>query len=110
MVADLTHICQASGVGAEIKCELLPLSDAARIALGCGVGQGIASVLSGGDDYELLFSAPESSRTAILALQKELGLPVSRIGRIIEGNLVRVFTVDGEEMFLQQKGYQHFQP
>ncbi|MGH7125274.1 MAG: thiamine-phosphate kinase, partial [Stellaceae bacterium] len=57
LVADLRHICETSGVGAVVEAERLPLSPAARAAISAD-GSLVMAVLAGGDDYELLFTAP----------------------------------------------------
>lgn len=66
---DLAHICQESGVGAELDVAALPVSPTADAN----------QVLHGGEDYELLFTAPPSAR-----VPSEIeGVPVTRIGRIV---------------------------
>ncbi len=108
LVADLGHICETSGVGAVVEATLIPLSPAAGAAVAAGVGQGLATVLTGGDDYELLFTAPRSSRPQLSALSLELALPLTRIGRIIEGRGVSVVDAAGQPLALGHGGYQHF--
>ncbi len=108
LVGDLGHICTASGVGAVIEAEWLPLSPAARTAVDAGLGQGLETVLTGGDDYELLFTAPASSRPPLVALADELGLPLTRVGRIIDGQGVSVIGAAGLPIVLEHAGYRHF--
>ncbi|PKU25559.1 thiamine-phosphate kinase [Telmatospirillum siberiense] len=107
LVGDLGHICETSGVGAVIEAEKVPLSDAVRMAISAGFGS-IVTVLTGGDDYELLFSAPAERATAIEALGRELDLRLTPIGRIIEGEGVRVEDSDGRALSLSGGGYRHF--
>ena len=110
LIADLGHLCRASGLRAEIQAPLLPLSDAAKAALEAGVGEGLATLVSGGDDYEILFTAPDSSDQALKDLSRELGLPLTRIGRMSAGEGVALFDGAGHEIALSRAGYNHFAP
>lgn len=96
LAQDLGHICAASNVGAEILWPLIPLSDAAHT---CNPDPEI--ILAGGDDYELLFTAPASA--SLSGLQG-----ITRIGKITEGNGVKVLDENGTEIVLKHKGYKHF--
>ncbi len=107
LVADLGHLCTASGVGAVVEAALLPLSAAAQPAVS-GERRWLEAALAGGDDYELLFSAPEGAAAAIAALARETGVPVTAIGRIEPGSGVRVLDRDGAPLALAQGGYRHF--
>ena len=89
LVADLGHICRASGVSATIDLETVPLS-AEVAALGPDAR---LEALVGGDDYELVFTAPES--TAI------------PIGRIVPGDGVTVLDGAGRPVALARQGYRH---
>jgi thiamine-monophosphate kinase len=82
---DLGHILQASGVGAEVAAETLPLSPAYRAVM----GNDPRLALTGGDDYELLFC----TRTVLspAALSRRLGVPVTRIGQIVKRRGARLF-------------------
>lgn len=106
LVGDLDHICQTSGVGAELMAEDLPLSAAALAAREAGLGAHLA--LTGGDDYELLFTAAPDQRPALEAIGRRLGLRLSRIGRIMAGQGVRVLDRHGQPLALKSGGYQHF--
>lgn len=107
LVGDLGHICAVSGVGAEIESVRVPLSDAARAGLVLHP-RGLALALAGGDDYELLFTAPEQAEPALSALSAELGLPLTRIGRVTGGAGVRVIAEGGGELVLPGGGWTHF--
>ena len=79
LLGDLGHILTRSGVGADLFAQALPVAPclAARpraVQLDC--------ILAGGDDYELLFTAPPAHREAVARLGAQLGLPLSRIGRV----------------------------
>ena len=102
LFADLQHICQASQVGAEIEINGLPVSKEREEH--AGRDQAILSALTGGDDYELCFTVPERMSTSIDRVTKETAVPITRVGRIIEGAGVSVPGVE-----LTQPGYRHFE-
>jgi thiamine-monophosphate kinase len=107
LVADLGHLCGVSGVAAIVEAERLPLSQAARAALKRDPAR-LQSVLGGGDDYELLFAAPEAAAALLSDLARELGLPITAIGRIEPGSGVRVLDGAGREIAVEVRGYEHF--
>jgi len=103
---DLPHICAASGVAAEVDLARLPLSDAARAAVAADPAlQAVA--WAGGDDYELLFTAPVEARSAVEAAASATGTPVARIGRIAAGQGVRLLDPQGRPVE-SLAGWQHF--
>lgn len=107
LLADLGHVLRASGVGAEIWAEALPLGDLVR--MGASREQALKAVLAGGDDYELLFTAPCALRGEVQALGETLGVPVHRIGRCVVGEPVaRVLDGEGRAMVRQFAGFEHF--
>ena len=101
LVADLGHICAASGLAAWVNAACVPLSPPARRASE-REPRLLETLLTGGDDYELLFTLP-ADRKGELA-----GLPVTIIGRMEEGEGVSVVDPAGEAMALTRGGYQHF--
>jgi thiamine-monophosphate kinase len=107
LLADLGHILECSGVAAEVRYDKLPLSPlfAANV-----VTREIAQrcVLSGGDDYELCFTAPLAQREVIVALEHLFHLPLTRIGKIVSGNDCKVRAADGSAMTIEKAGYDHF--
>ncbi len=107
LVADLGHLCAESGVAARVKADAVPLSDPARRALAAGEAD-IADLVTGGDDYELLFCAPPSARDDIEALGHRLDLPLTRIGLMERGQGVTVVDADGRPLPIARAGYQHF--
>jgi thiamine-monophosphate kinase len=97
LVADVGHICATSKVAAIIERDALPLSAAARAALAQEPGLW-ASVLGGGDDYELAFTVPEKECAGLGRLAEAAGIPLTVIGRIIDpenAKLGAVTVVDG---------------
>lgn len=106
LAADLEHILAASGVGAEIDAATVPLSRAARAVLDADPGL-IESVLTGGDDYEILFTVAPGYAGRIAALASDLDLPLTPVGRIVKGAGLRIAGAEGDELTLSRKGWQH---
>lgn len=106
LVADLGHICAASRAGALIRAEAVPLSDAARAALARNPSL-LARLVTGGDDYELVFTLAPPAAERIEALAERLGTPVTRIGEIVPGAAVSVVDGAGQELPLAVAGYRH---
>jgi thiamine-monophosphate kinase len=104
LLADLRHICEASGVGAEINTGLLPVHPA--IARGFGERtQGL--VLSGGEDYELLFTG----KTEIVEKARaKMEYPVAVIGEITSGKPGEISLIDagGSPVKFEKTGWKHF--
>lgn len=103
LLADLAHILEASDMGAVIEADRLPLSMAARSA-----PEPREAALSGGDDYELLFSAPAARRGEIEALGRDLRLPLTRIGRIDAVPGLRALDAAGRPVLAPRTGWTHF--
>ena len=107
-LADLGHILAMSGVGAEIEADALPLSPALRDAFPDITARRTLQ-LTGGDDYELCFTAPPKKRAAVQAALDAVATPATRVGRITEGASLRLFDADGLPLALPpRRGYVHF--
>lgn len=106
LAADLGHILEASGVGAELKLTQLPRS-AAMAELGLDESQLQDWQLYGGDDYELCFTAAASQRDRIAALSRDVQCPITRVGTIIREP--GLFHDDGSSQTpVMIRGYDHF--
>ena len=103
LAADLTHILQASEVGADIELQRLPLSSALLAADEAAHN----TALAGGDDYELCFTAAPSQREAIAGLAHRLALPLTRIGQTRAAAGLRCVDGQGKDHPLPS-GYRHF--
>ena len=102
---DLEKLCAASDCAAELDAASLPISDALLAAVGREVAREYA--LTGGEDYELLFTVPLARLGALTnAIASGLG-PVTRIGRLVAGSGVRVFSRSGVMQF-SGSGFDHF--
>jgi thiamine-monophosphate kinase len=109
LVQDLGHLSRASGLTARIEAARVPLSLAANAALDLDQSL-LASVLAGGDDYEVLFTAPAMAERALLLLAAELGVTLTPIGSMMAGEAgtVTVIGLDGAELAMEQGGWRHF--
>ncbi len=105
LVQDLGHLCDRSRVGALIDWPSIPL-DPALSLLDLVRQQSLS--LSGGDDYELLFTAARDNRQAIAALSGRYGPALTRIGRIEAGEGVRILDARGAPVTLPLGGFDHF--
>ena len=106
LLADLGHICATSGVGAEIEAALLPRSSALLDLFDDVSSRGFA--LSGGDDYELCFTVPPQRVASVQADLARLGCGATRIGRIVEGEGVKVRDANGQWLESAHQGWDHF--
>ncbi|MDW7746224.1 thiamine-phosphate kinase [Halomonas sp.] len=100
LLADLGHVLEASGVGAELTPETLPLAEGLVAAL--GEEEARQAGLHGGDDYELLLGLPPEQLDEARARLAALDLPLTVIGRVSDRPGLRGVTVTGE------RGWQHF--
>jgi thiamine-monophosphate kinase len=107
LVADLGHVCDASGVAAVVEAEKLPLSPAGAAAVRLAPAW-LGAALGGGDDYELLFTAPHGTEAALALLAQEARVRITMIGAIEAGRGVRVIDRDGKTMPVEVAGYRHF--
>lgn len=105
LLADLGHVCAASAVGAEIELARLPISE--PVAARCAAGDWTAP-LSGGDDYELLFSVPPARLQAVLDACARAGEPVKEIGRLVDEPGIRLAHPDGRVAEETPRGFDHF--
>lgn len=107
LMADLGHICEASRVGARIDAAQVPLSPAARRAVKRLSG-GTARALTGGDDYELLFTVAPDRLAAAHDAARAAAVPVAEIGQVVEGRGAVAFDDDGQPLELALAGFSHF--
>ena len=106
LLADLGHVCAASGVGAQIDIGALPASDALRAAFGSERRHMLQA--GGGDDYELCFSAPPGARVAVQAAATGAGVEVTRVGVVTVGNAVSARDAAGAPWSAPTTGWVHF--
>jgi len=106
LLADLGHVCVASGVGAELEGEVLPLSSALTAVFDAATCRELA--LAGGDDYELCFTVPADRTSDVAPALAQAGCDATRIGRVVAGSGVRVLDAHGNELATPQAGWEHF--
>jgi thiamine-monophosphate kinase len=99
--SDLNRICRASGVGAVIDAERIPISDEARKSK-----DPLSSALNDGEDFELLFTLSQRQCRRLLKLWDE-SVAITRIGTITRARKLRIKRADGRLDDLQPKGYDH---
>src|SRR5690606_8109355 len=94
-----------------IKFDLIPCSSVLKNKLQQeNIVQQLAidCLLSGGDDYELCFTAPENKRDAVALLAQLTGVKLSRIGKIVSGTGLAVLSDNGNPLIFNRKGYDNF--
>ena len=101
LAQDLGHLCEASGVGAVLELERLPMSPAVRAALGP------EGALAGGEDYELLLAVPPERAGAFERACQRVEEPVTRVGRLVPGPVGLVLGEGGRKLRLPA-GFDHF--
>lgn len=108
LVADLGHICTASGLAAVIQAEKVPVSEAAVAYLDGEGGGALVPLLTGGDDYELLFAIAPESEERVMGIGDELSISLAVIGHMTEGERVEVLDVHGMPVTIERPGFSHF--
>ena len=106
LLADLGHVCARSHVAARIDVDALPASAALMEVI--GEADRIALQASGGDDYELCFTAPADAGADIGAVSAQLGLRFTRIGCIVAGEGVHPVDAKSQPWSSPRRGYDHF--
>jgi thiamine-monophosphate kinase len=102
--SDVAHVCEQSGAGADIIADRIPLSVALRKMSGELARPLLWYALSGGEDYELLFTVPPARVKKLRSLK----LPVTEIGSITAGKTVSLVDHRGRKRPLPPSGYDHF--
>lgn len=106
LLADLGHILEASRLAARLDFSSLPVSPVLRGHLQHPLAKQCA--LSGGDDYELCFTAPAAHHAGILDIAARLKLPLAHIGTIVAGLGCLVLDAAGDPLNIKASGYDHF--
>lgn len=109
LLSDLGHICEESRVGALLFAEKIPLSSELKLLAGGAGFNPLDLAISGGEDYQLLFTVSAKNERGIEKLFKEHDLtPPYPIGEIEQGPCIRIVKADGSVAELQPKGFNHF--
>jgi thiamine-monophosphate kinase len=108
LAGDLAKLCAASGVSAAIDAASIPLSSAALALLAKGT-TGIESIVSGGDDYEILCTIPEQRFEAFEQAARLAGVPIASIGTVMAGAAPpRFLDAQGRDIPLPRLSWSHF--
>jgi thiamine-monophosphate kinase len=107
LLADLGHVCAASGCGARLLADTLPKDP---LLADWPSGAALAAALTGGDDYELLFAWPARQRPELRPLAAALDLPLTVIGEFTVGSGIEVLDADGHAVVSRGQGFDHFAP
>lgn len=108
LAGDLTKLCAASGVSADIELSRIPHSPAATALLSRGA-IGVEALIAGGDDYEILCTVGEDHAADFVQAAQAAGVAVAEIGRIVAGDAsLRFLDRQGRELVLKRLSYSHF--
>jgi len=107
LVGDLGKLLRASKVGADIDVARVPLSAAARAAVKAEP-KIVETILTGGDDFEIVATIPPRKLKAFLVAARRAGVPVAEIGRVTAGEGARFRDVDGRLLTFKRASFSHF--
>jgi thiamine-monophosphate kinase len=107
LVGDLAKLARVSGVSATVDIARVPLSDAARAALAADPAL-IETVLTGGDDYEVVCTVPPAKAEAFRSAAKATNVAVTEIGQVEAGEGVRFIGPNGQALALKNPSFSHF--
>ncbi len=105
VISDLGHLCTASNVGANLVLDAIPLSNIMKDTL--DLDAAIELALSGGDDYEILFTVPELHKEGMKAAMAFTNTPITCIGQINRSGKITT-TMNNKPTSIQAKGFEHF--
>ncbi len=108
ILSDFEHIADLSGVGGIIHLDALPFSDSFSTMADNLPLFPFKMLLSGGEDYQLAFTANAGNREKISNLMKKSGIPASPVGIVTSLPGVTVLRPDGTPYILQKHGFNHF--
>jgi len=106
LLGDLGHLVTASGAAARVNVDSLPCSAAARAQ--AGQSELRHAALTGGDDYELCLTAPQSALPALQERAASLGVRLTRIGEIVAGSDITLLDAAGATVEFDGAAYEHF--
>jgi len=108
LLGDLQHILKASHVGADLDTSQVLSTLASRAMCNLPLATQRMLTLSGGDDYELVFTAPEHARAAIATLSDATDTPITRIGKVNGSQQLRLLDSEGHVLPNEFESFDHF--
>ena len=97
---DLGHLCAASGCGAEVEVEALPVDPAVQAA-------SVELALSGGEDYALVFAVRPANAARLLSRLRRTGTPAAQVGRFVRGRGIRLLERGRARKLPPRLGWDH---
>ena len=107
LAGDLAKLCRTSKVAADIEVSRVPLSDAAKAVLAAHPAV-LETMLTGGDDYEIVCTVPAGKVEGFRAAAKTVNVAVSEIGQIKAGEGARFLGTDGHALTFKRASFSHF--
>lgn len=107
LAADAANIARASNAGLHLHAEAIPLSASGHAYISKHGPAGLAELATGGDDYQVLFTAAPGERGAILEAAREAGVNAALIGDVVAGEGVKISQSDGARLELALLGHRH---
>lgn len=107
LIGDAAKIAAASNVGLRVDAEAIPLTDAGHAYVSAHGATGLAALFTGGDDYQVLFTAAPEDRGKIIAAARETETNVVLIGEVESGDGVRVIGAGGAPLDFSTLGHAH---
>ncbi len=108
LILDLERITVEHGLGAEINVGKIPTSSYYKERISDFVSEPYELALSGGEDYELLFTSPQIKSEEIRKISNRLDIQVTEIGYTTSQPYIRVLDLEGKEIKTRQRGFIHF--
>ena len=107
LAGDFGKLCRVSGVAADVDVARVPLSEAARAVIAANP-DAVESVLTGGDDYEIICTVPPAKAGSFQAAAGAANVAVSEIGEIKAGEGTRFIAADGRALAFKRASFSHF--
>jgi thiamine-monophosphate kinase len=107
LAGDLAKLCRASGVRAKVEVARVPLSRAAQAALKVEPKL-IATILTGGDDFEIVATVPPKAVGPLQAAARAARVPLAEIGQVVAGKGTQFFAANGRTLTFARASFSHF--
>ncbi len=108
LLLDLERISTNHGLGATIYVDRIPLSSDYKTRISDFSKDLYSIAISGGEDYELLFSSPKENEKAIQKLSRRQKIKITKIGQITQQPSIQLLNEDGKEISYDERGFVHF--